>query len=299
MPEGPEVRRHADHIATVLEGEKLIEVRARTRGAKAWLQAHPDALPGRRVLSVRSHGKHLLIRTEEEYFFHAHLMMWGHWQVLPAPPLETDRRERARLVSSKGCAILFSAPIFEIGRGDLNRENEILARLGPDALPYDGEFDAHEFVRRIEQSENADRSIGAVLLDQGVVAGLGNYLRADILFHCRINPWKRAADLSLHELECLTAAIPELARRAYLTGGTTTEAERERIRNDATLLYRAGSEWGTRFSTFRRTNLPCLRCGATIRQQRQVTGSDEAGEEKTRITYFCPTCQGVALPVKP
>jgi formamidopyrimidine-DNA glycosylase len=228
-------------------------------------------------------------------------MMWGRWQVLPAAPLEIDRRERARLISPKGCAILFSAPIFEIGQGDPYQKIEILAQLGPDALPYDGDFDAHEFMRRLEREENAERSIGAVLPDQSVVAGLGNYLRADILFRCRIDPWKPVADLSLEEADCLIAAIPELSRRAYLTGGTTIEEERERIRNDATLLYRAGSEWGTRFYIFRRTNLPCLRCGATIRQLRQATKTVEGPtgiEEKTRIMYFCPQCQGVTQPMK-
>lgn len=305
MPEGPEVRKHADKISAVLQKQKLTHVWSRMREAKAWLQENSDLLLGRRVLRVRSHGKHLLIELEGEYFFHCHLMMWGRWQVFDSAPDEIDRRERARLASKKGCAILFSAPIFQVGQGDPYEKIENLASLGPDILPYDGDFDTHDFLRRLEREEHADRSIGAALLDQQICAGIGNYLRADILFECKINPWKRVADLSLDELNCLETTIPEIARRAYLTGGTTTEDERERMRNDATLVYREGSEWGTHHTAFRRTNLPCLRCGEKIRQLRQMTriiesedGASEDSIEKTRIMYFCPNCQNVPLESK-
>src|SRR5690606_26650683 len=118
MPEGPEVRKHAVAIAAILENETLLEVRARTKAAKAWLLENPDELTGRKVLRAFSHGKHLLVLLDGEYFFHSHLMMWGRWQVFDAPPAGTDRRERARLVSPKGCAILFSGPVFEIGQGN-------------------------------------------------------------------------------------------------------------------------------------------------------------------------------------
>ncbi len=69
------------------------------------------------------------------------------------------------------------------------------------------------------------------------------------------------------------------------------------MRRDDRLVYRPGSKWGMSHWVFRRTNLPCLVCGDTIRQKRQVTREDEDGD-KERIIYFCPTCQNVPVEAK-
>ncbi|NJL22686.1 MAG: hypothetical protein HC895_20690, partial [Leptolyngbyaceae cyanobacterium SM1_3_5] len=177
MPEGPEVRRYADQIAIVLEGEAIESITARTKQAKAWLQANPDALIGRRIESVQTIGKHLFIPLEGGYYFYAHLMMWGRWFVHEASPDEVDRRERARIVTRKGAAILHSAPVFEIGTGDPMLHPQ-LSLLGADVLAMP--FDAIEFQRRLQLDPT--REIGAALLEQSIAAGIGNYLRAEILF---------------------------------------------------------------------------------------------------------------------
>src|ERR1044072_2510245 len=127
-------------------------------------------------------------------------MMWGRWQTfVPAKRRgqksatldlpDRDRRERARIVVHGGAGILLSAPIFNAGEGDPYEEIEILATLGPDALPYRGRFDAGEFQRRLLRRQYQHETIGAALLNQEIVAGLGNYLRAEILFACKLNPW--------------------------------------------------------------------------------------------------------------
>lgn len=297
MPEGPEVRRFADVLNTALSGKPIVSLTARTRGSKAWLNEHPGVLTSRRIEQVRSHGKHIVGWIEGGYYIHSHLMMWGRWVVEAEPPVEIDRRERARIVVPDAIAILYSAPVFQIGVGDPLAVVENLRNLGPDTLPYpeDGLFDALTFKERLQTPENRERTIGAALLDQQIVAGIGNYLRAEILFDCRLDPWRRVADLTTDELERLCNSIPQLARRAYLTSGVTVSSEaRSRLQTDPSLVYQPGREYGMRHYVFRRTNLPCLECGSTIRQQRQVTRTDEEGE-KTRIIYFCPTCQGTKV----
>ncbi len=298
MPEGPEVRRYADRLHAALAGRPLVAVGARTRAARAWLAAHGGELPGRCVREVRSHGKHLVGRIEGGYFFHAHLMMWGRW-LLCAPDdpavLAPDRRERARLVTGDCAALLYNAPIFEIGCADPYAATPLLQTLGPDALPYPDAppFDAEAFLAALARPEHAERPIGALLLDQRFLAGLGNYLRAEILYRCRIDPWRPAAALTAAERRCLAEQTPALTRRAYDTGGVTLdEADRLRMAADPGLAYAPGKPGGLRHYAFRRTNLPCLRCGAAIRQRRQVTHADEEGE-RTRIIYYCPRCQGV------
>lgn len=334
MPEGPEVRKYADALDALLSGRALKSIEARTREAKAWLNDNGDRLVGRRVLRVTSHGKHLLGFIQGGFYFHSHLMMWGRWQTflennkirtarssdrvmntspargnngsLAMLPAEKDRRERARILVSGGAAILFSAPIFDVGKGDPYQQIENLSSLGPDVLPVKGKFNKREFRRRLLLPEHLDITIGAALLNQQILAGLGNYLRAEVLFNCGLNPWRKVGELSEGELRCLGRTAPELSLRAYLSSATATETDRNRMSDDKSLVYQAGREYGTRHLVFRRTNLPCLRCGEVIKQLRQPTynsglpkdtngndGDENSEAERTRIVYFCPQCQKV------
>ncbi len=301
MPEGPEVRRYADLVGAALTCERITTLTARTKAACAWLAEHGAELTGRRVEQVRSHGKNLYGLIEGGYYFYAHLMMWGRWEIAPAvPDPPADRRERARIVAGPSAALLLSAPVFEVGAGDPRVENAYLASLGPDVLPYPDapSFDTPVFLQRLLAGERSAQTIGAVLLDQQVLAGVGNYLRAEILFQCRLDPWRLVGDLTGADLNCLCRVIPETARFAYENGGATVpDTTRARMRDDAALVYAPGREWGTRHYVFRRTNLPCLVCDDTIRQLRQLTRQDEDGE-KERVIYFCPTCQATTVPVK-
>jgi endonuclease VIII len=298
MPEGPEVRRFADLLDQTLAGQPIVELTTRSKIARQWLHDHPKHLSGKTIESVRSHGKNLIGRIEGGGYFYSHLMMWGRWQAFEgALPVEVDRRERARIVVPTGGVILYSAPVFELGEGDPYQQIALLQTLGTDVLPDRGEsFDDIAFRQKLLASP--ERAIGAILLDQQVVAGIGNYLRAEILFDCRLDPWRKVADLSATDLNNLCISIPKIANRAYLTGGfTVTEAARSQMEQDSALVYRAGSEFGTRHYVFRRTNLPCLVCGSAIRQLRQTVRADEEGE-KTRIIYFCPTCQNTQVELK-
>src|SRR4029078_922615 len=212
MPDGPEVRKYADALDAALSGRAIISLEARTKDARKWLQENEPRLIWRSVKRVISHGKHLIGYIEGSFFFHSHLMMWGRWQTfgpirrkrLELP--ERDRRERARIVVNAGAAILLSAPIFNAGEGDPYEKIEILATLGPDALPYHGLFKRAEFLRRL--AEHNAETIGAALLNHRIVAGLGNYLRAEVLFACKLNPWRTVGDLTQRNLSCLSKAIP-------------------------------------------------------------------------------------------
>lgn len=304
MPEGPEVRKFADALDAALTGRTIVSFEARTKEARKWLHENEQRIRGRRVERVVSHGKHLLGYIEGGFFFHSHLMMWGRWQTFgphkgrrkskPIELPEKDRRERARIVVEGAAAILLSAPIFNVGEGNPYDKIEILGTLGPDALPYRGRFDRKEFLHRL--LEHKDETIGAALLNQSIVAGLGNYLRAEILFNCKLNPWSTAGELTQRNLNCLSITIPRLTRDAYERGATAADEDRKRMASDSSLVYQPGREYGTRHLVFRRTNLPCLRCGEKIRQLRQKTMQNQDDEdERTRIVYFCAKCQATDL----
>ncbi len=293
------MQRFADQLHQVLANQPIVQLTARTQVAKRWLADQPDRLTGRLVTRVSAHGKNLLGWIEPDYYFYSHLMMWGHWTTFTGmPPEGADRRERARIVTPAGGAILLSAPIFQLGQGDPYTQVETLRLLGPDILSHPGEpFDQTQFMQRLRLA--APRPIGAALLDQSIAAGIGNYLRAEILFLCRLDPWRQVGELSQPELDQLCQVLPQVARRAYETGGVTvSDSERRLMQRDASLVYRLGSEFGNRHYVFRRTNLPCLRCGTPIRQQKQAIHHDGM-EEKTRIIYFCPVCQNPSIDLKP
>ncbi len=316
MPEGPEVRRAADTLRAALAGQTIAHLSARTKAAKAWLADHPDAFAGATIERVWSHGKHLIGTVAPHpgdtdrtpLFFASHFMMWGRWHVVD-PDHEAvatpDRRERARVATPSAAALLYSAPVFEVGRGDPYAHVERLAGLGPDVIPHDGApFDADAFHERLFAEAHLDRTIGAVLLDQTVLAGIGNYLRAEILFVCRMDPWRTVRDLTEGDLACLDDAIATVCRRAYERGGQTVEdAVRPRLASEPGMTYAAPTDWNTRHYVFRRTNLPCLICGGTVRQKKQVTAQWETDDgeaaEKSRVLYFCPHCQGTTVDLPP
>lgn len=296
MPEGPEVRRYALQLADALDGGEILHFSARTKAAKAWLLEHITELTGQKILEVKSHGKHLFGRIEGGYGFHSHLMMWGRWFVHDGSHVvERDKRERARIATDNAIAILFSAPIFDVFAGEPYDQIENLATLGPDIIPYNGAFDAAEFVCRL--NEHPNREIGAALLDQRICAGIGNYIRAEILFFCGINPFTLVGDLNETQLECLSKQTPLVGQRALAQPGVSVSEEmRARLLSENELSYGDEiREFAARHAVFRRTNLPCLQCGEKIRQKRQITlkSEDEDEKDKSRIIYFCARCQNV------
>ena len=321
MPEGPEVRRAAVALDDALAGREITAFSTRIKTARAWLREHGDeegdVFVGRRIERVRSHGKWLWGEAvapgapgdEPPLYFASHFLMWGRWNVV-APDDELavtrDKRERARIEVPEAVAVLTTAPKFAVGTGDPCAEGGPLAHLGPDTLPYAGPqaFDVDAFHDRLLSGEHHDRTLGAVLLDQTVLAGVGNYLRAEILHACRLDPWMTVGELTPEALACLDREIPAVCAFAYAHGGRTlTDEELERMRANPDLHYGEPHPWNLRHRIFRRTNLACLVCGDTVRQKKQVTRRWEDGEgnveEKKRPIYFCPTCQNTSVELPP
>ena len=144
-------------------------------------------------------------------------------------------------------------------------------------LPSKGKFNSREFRRRLLLPKHLDATIGAALLNQRILAGLGNYLRAEVLFNCRLDPWRKVGELKQTELRCLARTAHELSLRAYELSATAVEADRARMRSDVSLVYQAGREYGTRHLVFRRqTCLLALR--GIIKQLRQPTFNSEQFE---------------------
>lgn len=258
MPELPEVEHAAGVLRRATAGRRLAALRllhpALRRRVRPRLLA---AIAGTAIAGVERRGKHQLLRLEGGAIVHVHFRMAGDWTVVEAgadlPPyaravLELDDGSRIVLVDPR---MLSTIDVHLDGRPSL-------PSLGPE--PDDASLDAAALRAALRTRRGP---IKPVLLDQRVVAGLGNIYAAEALWIAKISPRASAATLSPARVERLLAGMREALRRA--------SAEPGRYASGAVETLRVYGRDGER----------CIRCGATIRRIAQ------AG----RSTYFCPVCQ--------
>lgn len=279
MPEGPEIRRVADRLERAIAGR----VADRVWFEQPRLAHHEPELSGRRVLSVRPRGKALLTRFEDELVLYSHNQLYGRWYAVPPEkPPRTKRTLRVAIETSRRWALLYSASDIEVlHEGELS-EHSFLSKLGPDLLD---EATTPEVVRdRLRDPRFRSRALGSLLLDQGFVAGIGNYLRSEILFFAGLTPELRPRDLEPPKLAELSRVMRSVIQRSYRTGGITELAEYVRSAKAAGEPRRQ-----YRHAVFARGARPCRRCGSRVR--RSVVAS--------RQLYSCPVCQPPACRTRP
>ena len=271
MPEGPEIRRAADRVAAAIEGQVADEVFF----AFDELKPFESRLTGQRVTEVTTRGKAILTRFEGGLSVYSHNQLYGRWYVMRGERLPKTRRQLRFAISTRERrALLYSASDIEVLDSQGERDHAFLSRLGPDLLSQAPPVDS--LAERFADTCFRRRQLGALLLDQGFAAGLGNYLRAEILFEAGIHPRDRAADCSPEQLVVLAKRTLALVRRAYRTRGITLPPSL------VTELKGAGvKRSGFRFWVYGRQGHPCRRCG------RQVVAAPVGG----RTCFWCPTCQ--------
>ncbi len=271
MPEGPEIRRAADQVAQAIVGERADEVFF----AFPELAFAQEDLTGRRVTDVTSRGKAMLTCFEGGRVVYSHNQLYGRWYVRRAGSLpKTNRQLRFAVHTKKRSALLYSASEIDVLAEDELEAHPFLARLGPDAL--DTKVRSRQIERRLASDAFRRRQIGGLLLDQGFVAGLGNYLRAEIAYFAGVRPERRPDDLSDFERRQLARNVLSITRRSYRTGGITNPAKLARG-----LKADGHPRRAYRHAVFGRAGDGCWTCGTAIER------IDLAG----RRCYVCPTCQ--------
>lgn len=271
MPEGDTLRR----IAAVLERGLLGRVVTGFEAESAPLTASAEnaRLVGRSIESVRAVGKHCLISFSGGLVLRTHLPMNGSWHLYR--PLDRWRmpRSEARLVlrTEEAVAVGFRIPVAELVREEDLRRGP-LARLGPDLL--DPGFDEKEALARL--AADPGRSAGEVLLDQRVLAGIGNGYKSEILFEAKVHPERRVGALDVPVLR----RILEVARK-QLSANVRQSPIARRGRNTTGSLRPGASLF-----VYGRAGAPCRRCGTAIVLLRQSSDA--------RVTFVCPSCQPLA-----
>jgi endonuclease-8 len=242
MPEGDSLARAARRLQ-VLVGER---VAVEAHHPRAVVKRVAERVDGLRLEAVEAAGKNLLLRFEGGVVLRSHLRMSGRWQVRPrgsklfgTPWLVLRGTERE--------AILWNGPVLEL-------DGRAVRRLGPDILAAPPDLDA--MVANLRR--DAARQIGDALLDQRLVAGIGNVWKAEALWHAKVSPWRAVDETSDAELRAVLEAAHEL-----MTASVETRSERR--------------------SVYRRRGHGCRRCGTPIEARGQG--------EQNRTAYWCPGCQ--------
>lgn len=263
MPEGPEIRRAADRVANVLLGRRV----DRACFALTELARFEPKITGARVAAVDTRGKAMLTRFDNDLTLYSHNQLYGRWFTVERGDLPDTRRSlRVALHTKTHSALLYSASEICVLTDEQLELHPFLSRLGPDVL-QEG-LCAETIVSRLESKRFMRRRLAALYLDQSFMAGLGNYLRSEILFCAGLNPALRPVDLDPLEKTRLARETISVCRRSYRTGGKTVTPG-------------PGRGKGDRFWVFARASGRCFECGARICRER-FSG---------RRLYFCPDCQ--------
>ncbi|KGN34678.1 DNA glycosylase [Knoellia sinensis KCTC 19936] len=265
MPEGDTIWRTAHRLHQALVGAEIAVSDFR----------FPDLATldvcGSVTTEVVSVGKHLLHRLDSGITIHSHLKMEGQWRIeRPGDAAPWMRRGDLRAAVGTEQWVALGLRLGALAALPTSRELEVVGHLGPDVLGPG--WDPHVACQRIA---SAGTVIGAALLDQRLLAGVGTIWASESLFIERLGPWSSAQDLGQEELAALVDRIHHLMDRARRGGVQSSTGSRRR---------------GEELLVHGRSGRPCRRCGTTIR----VAPTGPAGRQRT--LFYCPTCQGGLAP---
>jgi endonuclease-8 len=272
VPEGDTIFRAARTLHRALAGKR---VTAFESVFPALTRVHVDTpLTAQTVDAVSASGKHLLMQFSGGLVLRTHMRMNGSWHIYrPGERWQRPRRDmRIVLATADFVAVGFNIPVAEFIRlRDLPRHDE-LRRLGPDLLAPD--FDHEEAMQRLRA--RAHESIADALLNQRVMAGIGNVYKSEVLFACGVHPFATVGSLGADALRCLIETArryllanvrPSLAPMTTYTGRRTTGRDNPR----------------DRLWVYGRAGLPCRRCGGPVSVKKHGPAA--------RLTYWCAACQ--------
>lgn len=267
MPELPEVETTVRGLAQVLEGQHISRVEARRPDLRRALPVDlGQRLTGAVVLRLWRRAKYGLIDTDRGDTLAFHLGMSGHWRINPKEP---SKHDHVIIETGEGTRLALN-DVRRFGSLDLIATKAIsdwlpFRMLGPEPFDLD-----HEELRRRLAGRTAP--IKPLLLDQRIVAGLGNIYVCEALYRAGIHPARGGGSISVKRLEKLVRAIREVLSEAIAAGGSTL---RDFASPEGELGYFSKS-----FAVYDREGRPCG-CGGVVR--RIVQGG--------RSTFYCPQCQ--------
>lgn len=267
MPEGDVVYLAGKKLGSALTGQRLI------RGELRHPRLIEHDLAGRTVAGVCSVGKHLLTRFDDGQSLHTHFRMDGAWHLYSPGQRWRRPNHQARAVLSTQDREAVGFCLHDMAVLATRDEHRLVGHLGPDLLKPDWSGDdAVHAARRL--SERADAEIGIALLDQRIMAGIGNLYMTEMCFLLGVSPWAPVRIVDPN-------AVVALGRQLLLANADRPE---QSTTGD---LARGRQHW-----VYKRGGQPCRRCGQRVIRAAQGEGV------YARHTYYCPCCQSGSHPVR-
>ena len=275
MPEGPEIRRVADALEKQVAGRIIDDIRFGMDSLKHW----QDQLIGAKIIRLETYGKAMVMFLDTtdacQLCIYSHNQLYGRWYLCDTGDYPDTKRQLRIAIDCEGkSALLYSASDISVFEQDELNQHPFIKKLGPDVL--DKSTTVQQVVERLISTKYKNCQLGRVLTNQSFVAGLGNYLRCEVLFYSGLHASVRGCDLSKKQLHVLASSILKLARQSYQTGGITNDLKRAKKLMKQGISFEDG-----RFYVFRRQGLPCYSCGTSIEKKSQ------AGQ----ACFYCPQCQ--------
>jgi len=275
VPEGPEIRKAADKVAQAIVGKTLLKLTFGQEHLKKW----ESQFVGMKIKSIDTYGKAMVTRFEDtnnhRLNIYSHNQLYGRWVCCPANQVPPSTRQlRIGIYTKTNWALLYSASDIFVLTDEEVQQHSFIKRLGKDVLH---ETTTVEYVlEKLSSPAYRNRQLGGFLTEQSFLAGLGNYLRCDILFEARILPEKKPSQLSVKKLQKLAEEILRIPRQSYQTDSVTND-----LPTVKKLLAEGSSLEHARFLVFHREGLPCYTCGSAVIKRK--TGGQPC--------YICEVCQ--------
>ena len=263
MPEGHTIHRLARDHTPLLQGKTVRASSPQGRFAEG-----AAVLDGRAVERVQPYGKHLFYVFEGDVLLHVHLGLYGGWQSGRHPAPVPKGALRLRLQTDEHWLDLRGPTACEL-HTPADRQ-AVLARLGPD--PLQKRPHPERAWAKVERSRTA---IGALLMDQSVLAGVGNVYRAEVLYRAGLSPFRPGREVPESTWQGIWDDLTTLLRAGVRAGHIVTTEREDRDRRSGPPRRE------DRHYVYRRTGLPCRRCGTEVRTEVMVG----------RNLYWCPACQ--------
>jgi endonuclease-8 len=271
MPEGPEIRRAATRLDKVLAGRVVADAFL----SQPHLSDRAAALIGRRITGVTSRGKAMLTLFSDDLTLYSHNQLYGRWYVTERGRLpDTKRTLRVALHTKTHSALLYSASDIALLDPDGVASHPYLRKLGPDAL--DDAVHWRDIAARLRDPGFRRRSLASLYLDQAFVAGIGNYLRSEILHAAKLHPATTPQTMTTRQIGVLARTTLSVTRLAYATAGITNKPQRIKA-----LVKQGAKRREYRFAIFAREDLSCYECGSSVRRI----------DVSSRRLYYCARCQ--------
>jgi endonuclease-8 len=274
MPEGDTIFRTARTLERAIGGQQV----TRFESVLPRLERvdYDTPLAGRTVEKIEPYGKWLLIYFSGDLILLTHMLMSGSWHIYrPGEAWQRPRSDMRIVIETAAMlAVAFRVPVAEFHTARTLARREGFNQLGP--APLADDFDPAAAIANLES--RPEMELGLALLDQKLMAGLGNVFKSEVAFACGLNPFRRVGTLSRGQLQELVATSQKLLRAnvAHTSGE----------HNVSLVPYRrttGRAQLEENLYVYGRDGQPCRRCGAAVRSAKHRADG--------RVSFWCPVCQ--------